>query len=123
MDETEAQIDDVLALERELQSPEARRSEHRLRELLAPCFIEIGASGRRWDLETILSLLAAEADDARAGASAIRITGLEASVLAPGVIQTFWESDRDGRRARRTSLWQRATMGWQQTYHQGTPLT
>lgn len=122
MDETEAQIGDVLALERELQSPDARRSERRLRELLAPGFIEIGASGRRWDLETILGLLAAESGDGDGGACAIGIRDLEARVLAPGIIQVLWDSDRDGCRARRTSLWQRTANGWRQTYHQGTPL-
>lgn len=108
----------VLALERELQSPSTRADGARLRELLAPTFVEIGASGRRWDRESILALLAEESADHEP----IRVTDLSARVLAPGVVQVFWDSDRGGRRARRTSLWQRTDAGWQQTYHQGTPL-
>lgn len=51
---------------------------------------------------------------------AIELTGLMARVLGPGVVQVFWESDRAGRRARRTSIWCERAGGWQQVYHQGT---
>ena len=50
----------VLDLERELQSLQTRGDPERLRELLAPTFIEIGASGRRWDRTATLELLARE---------------------------------------------------------------
>lgn len=110
----------VLDLERELQSPQVRRDLHRLTELLAPTFIEIGASGRRWDLPGILAMLAEEtaAGDVRE----IDMVGLEGRELAAGVIQTFWDSHREVRRARRTSVWCQTPTGWQQVYHQGTLL-
>lgn len=110
----------VFGLERELQSRATRGDAARLRELLSPDFVEIGASGRRWDLESILELLRAEA--AHPATHAIVMTPLEGRVLAPGVVQVFWDSDQAGRRARRTSLWQRGPRGWQLTYHQATPL-
>ena len=113
-------LDRVLDLERELQTPACRADEARLRELLAPDFVEIGASGRRWDLDSTLTMLREEsaADDS----DAITLTGLAARALAPGVVQVFWESDRAGRRARRTSIWCEREAGWQQVYHQGTLL-
>src|SRR5699024_5910084 len=53
----------VRELERELQSPATRADEHRLRQLLAPDFLEVGASGRQWDRETTLALLREQSDD------------------------------------------------------------
>ncbi|WP_409485405.1 DUF4440 domain-containing protein [Arsenicicoccus dermatophilus] len=113
-------LDHVLRLERELQSPATRGNPERLVELLAPDFLEIGASGRRWDLRTILDLLAQETS--KQDAAPIAIQDLHARALSDDVIQVFWESDRDGRRARRTSLWRHTCDGWRQVYHQGTPL-
>ena len=117
---TDADIAHVLDLERELQTPQTRANVGRLSELLAPNFIEVGASGRRWNFDAILGLLTQEADVA--DNVGIDIIGLEARVLTGDFIQVFWDSERDGRRARRTSLWQRTPEAWQQTYHQGTLL-
>jgi len=113
-------LDRVLELERELQSPTCRAALARLRELLASDFVEIGASGRRWDLDSTLAMLHEEAADENAGV--IEMTGLQARVLGPGVAQVFWDSARRGRRARRTSIWCERRHGWQQVYHQGTLL-
>jgi hypothetical protein len=112
-------LDQVLELEHELQTPACRADEARLREMLAPDFIEIGASGRVWDLESALVLLREEDTEG----DAIEVTGLEGRSLAPGVVQVFWESERAGRRARRTSLWCERDGRWQQVYHQGTLLS
>lgn len=45
--------------ERELQTAAVRADKKRLTELLAPDFEEIGASGRVWDLRSILGMLLA----------------------------------------------------------------
>ncbi|MEO9325287.1 DUF4440 domain-containing protein [Nocardioides sp. C4-1] len=108
----------VMGLERELQTPECRADESRLRELLAPGFVEIGASGRRWDLAGTLAMLREET--AAGDLGVIEVADLTARMLAPGVVQVFWESERSGRRARRTSIWCERAGRWQQTYHQGT---
>jgi hypothetical protein len=107
-------------LERELQTPLCRADPVRLTALLAPDFVEIGASGRRWDLATTLALLADETLDP--SADAIEMTALHGRALAPGVVQTFWDSRRGARQARRTSIWCERGNGWQQVYHQGTLL-
>jgi hypothetical protein len=111
-------VEHILELERELQTPVRRADEARLRELLAPDFVEIGASGRRWDLDSVLAMLRQETTDSEI----INLTGLTARELAPGVVQVFWESERAGRRARRTSIWCERGGGWQQVFHQGTPF-
>lgn len=110
----------VLDLERELQSPQARADEGRLRQLLAPDFAEIGASGRTWDRETILDLLRGES--AEVATDPIEVLDLRGRVLAPGVIQVSWDSRRGDRHARRTSIWCERETGWQQVHHQGTPF-
>lgn len=115
---TRQDVDQVLVLERELQMTSTRRNPARLRELLAPTFIEIGASGRRWDRGAILHQLAEEAD--LVDAEKISVFNLEARIVTDDVIQVFWDSYCAGQRARRTSLWQKNPGGWQQIYHQGT---
>lgn len=114
----ESALTTVLELERELQSPEARSDEGRLRQLLAPDFAEVGASGREWDRDAILDLLHDESVDD--GTDPIEIHEIRGRVLAPGVIQVSWESRRG---ARRTSLWCARETGWQQVHHQGTPFS
>jgi hypothetical protein len=114
-------LDQVLELERELQTPACRSDQERLRQLLAPDFVEIGASGRRWEREDILAMLREESADP--SARAIEVVALSGRALAPSVVQVFWNSARDGRRARRTSIWCERDGGWLQVYHQGTPLS
>ncbi|WP_211348835.1 DUF4440 domain-containing protein [Nocardioides litoris] len=113
------QVAQVLALERELQTPACRAAPPRLLALLAPDFVEVGASGRVWDRASVLDLLAAEPDSA---AAEIAVLDLAGRVVAPGVVQVSWRSERGDRRARRTSLWCRRDGQWQQVAHQGTLL-
>lgn len=48
---------DIHALEEQLLSEEVRRSEARLMDLLAPDFLEFGASGQVWDRTTAIKAL------------------------------------------------------------------
>lgn len=110
----------ILDLERELQSSAARADEGRLRELLAPDFTEVGASGREWDRESILGMLREQSDDE--AAPPIGIHDLRGRAIAPGIIRVSWDSSTGGSRARRTSIWCERDSGWQQVHHQGIPL-
>lgn len=111
----------VLRLEAELQTTACRRDSARLLELLAPDFLEVGASGRVWDLSGVLELLDApeyaDPDDEE-----IAVTGLGGRIIAEGVILVSWDSTHKNRRARRTSLWHRDPDGWHLMHHQGTIL-
>lgn len=82
--------------------------------------LTIGASGRRWDLDSVLRMLCEESSEPNS--VGIALAGLVARALAPGVVQVFWDSSRGGRRARRTSIWCEREGGWQQVFHQGTLL-
>ena len=116
MDEDE--VDRVLELERELQTKNCRSNPDRLRVVLAPDFREIGASGRVWDRETLIEHLHTE-DPA---APEIGMSALSGKRVGGDLILVTWVSEREGRRAWRTSLWRSAARGWQLMHHQGTPI-
>lgn len=111
-------VEDVLKLERELQGAACRCDHARVRALLAEDFSEVGASGRIWDRASTLELLAAESEDA----AVIEVHDLTGRVVGDGFVLVRWDSDRGGRRARRTSLWRREPGGWRLVHHQGTLL-
>jgi hypothetical protein len=115
---TDNDVADVLRLERELQSAGCRRDLARLSALLADDFAEVGASGRVWDRAAALELLASESEDD----AVIEIRDLSGRVIGDGFVMVRWDSDRGGRRARRTSLWRREPVGWRLVHHQGTLL-
>ncbi|MGW7350392.1 nuclear transport factor 2 family protein [Streptomyces sp. NPDC054784] len=129
------------AVEGELRllDPEVRASARLVRELLDPEFTEFGASGRRWDRDSVTAALAPESsgeaghgggpgggpgDEAGPGGPAGPITATElvGTLLAPGIVHLTYVSERNGRRVRRSSLWRHRTgAGWLLYFHQGTP--
>jgi hypothetical protein len=111
-------VEEVLQLERELQSAACRGNPARVGALLAEDFYEVGASGRIWDRVSTLELLAAESRDA----AVIEVHDLTGWAVGDGFVMVRWDSDRAGRRARRTSLWRRGPGGWRLVHHQGTLL-
>jgi hypothetical protein len=108
---------EVMERERELQTAAVRADKERLTELLAPDFEEIGASGRVWDLQSILEMLLAENDQT----PDIEVYGLMGRVITEDVVILRWQSVRGDRRVHRTSLWRRRPEGWRLVHHQGTP--
>ncbi|KQU61159.1 ribonuclease H [Rhodococcus sp. Leaf278] len=106
----------VLALERELQTPECRRNPGRLVSLLADDFTEVGASGAVWDKTSILDLLSRE------DSVEIEVLELSGRAISADFVLVQWISQTLGKRARRTSLWRRTASGWELIHHQGTPL-
>ncbi|MDX2561039.1 nuclear transport factor 2 family protein [Streptomyces sp. TX20-6-3] len=119
-------VAEAVAGELALLDPAVRVSRARAAELLDPEFVEVGASGRRWTYEEMLAALpemsGATEDGPRYGP-----TALSATLLAPGLVHLTYETDLDGRRARRSSLWRRdpaapAGTGLRMYYHQGTPV-
>ena len=111
----------VIALELEVQTPQCRSDERRIRELLADDFVEIGASSRRWDLASTLEMLREESTDP--DVAKIEVLDLEAREISSGVVQVLWTSSRGGRQARRTSIWCLREQRWRLVYHQGTLIT
>lgn len=113
--------DDVEAvIERELAllTPQVRGSAARLDDLLAPDFVEIGASGRRWTRDELIAVMVAETTADRPVPEYSEMSG---RIIGPGLVLLTYVSEVEGRRARRSSLWRRSAEGWQVLHHQGTP--
>ena len=112
---------EVIALERALLTREVRSSAAALDALLGPEFTEAGASGRWWTRAEILTELpAGEAAAASTGPDRIADHAMAGRRLAADVVMLTFETDHEGRRARRVSLWRRSGGRWRVLYHQGT---
>ncbi|MFF9909148.1 DUF4440 domain-containing protein [Streptomyces sp. NPDC013457] len=103
--------------------PGVRTSRAEARQLLDPEFVEVGASGRRWSYEEMLAELPAMAGNSAEGPRYVP-SGMTGAVLAPGVVHLTYETEIEGRRARRSSLWRRPDEGaaLRMYYHQATPI-
>jgi ribonuclease HI len=82
-------------------------------ELLHPAFTEIGASGRTYDREEILSALAP--------LDGVRGEEFIADEIAPGVILLRYLTTGPAGTSRRSSLWVQEKGRWLLRHHQGTP--
>lgn len=114
-DEAERAVREAVAAELRLLEPAVRASPTLVTELLHPDFHEFGASGRRWDRVSVLSVTS-YGTGAR---TAVR--EMSGTLLAPGVVHLTYVSDTGGRRARRSSVWRLTEAGWRLYFHQGTP--
>ncbi|WP_241481663.1 nuclear transport factor 2 family protein [Nocardiopsis gilva] len=104
-------------------NPGVRTSRRLADQLLDPEFVEVGASGRRWDREAVLSALPDMPGGAADGPQ-YEPLGMTGTVLAPGLVHLTYETTIDGRRARRASIWRKLDdgSGWRMYYHQATPV-
>ncbi len=111
------------AMEGELRllDPEVRASPELFGALLHPEFTEVGASGTRWDRETIGEVLMD--GSAPAGRPATTVSRMRGVQLADELVHLTYDTDDNGRRAHRSSLWRRTDDGWRLWFHQGTPFT
>ncbi|MCZ1011507.1 DUF4440 domain-containing protein [Streptomyces lydicus] len=116
-DEEDQSVRAAVEGELRLLEPDVRASQALAVELLDPEFVEFGASGRRWDRVSILTAIAPDPDTPP---DRIAISDMTATLMAPGIVHVTYTSDRNGRRARRSSLWRRSAAGWRLYFHQGT---
>lgn len=111
----------LLALEKELLTPQVRMSEARLDELLADEFVEFGSSGRIYDKTSVIRELGELGSAANFEVSEFR-------VVMSRVDSTFvtyrcaLKSDNGDliRKSNRCSLWRLLDDRWQLIFHQGT---
>ncbi|CAM5707805.1 hypothetical protein SALBM135S_07743 [Streptomyces alboniger] len=111
-------VDAAIDGELHLLDPEVRASPELFGALLHPEFTEVGASGTRWDRESIVRVLMARPDP---GASPTTTSHMRGVRLADDVVHLTFDTDRNGRKAHRSSLWRRTDDGWRLWFHQGTP--
>ncbi len=117
MPDTTALTAQLRQLEESILDPAMRADPTRMRALLAPEFMEFGASGRVFDRDGIIAVLAAE--PARVARQA---RGFKVRLIAPGAALTTWRVQRDdGIETLRSSVWQQQADGrWLMVFHQGT---
>jgi hypothetical protein len=106
-------------LEEELWREETRFDEKRMREIIAPDFIEFGRSGRIYMREDSLAAPRQPID------AVLPLPDFGARLLHPDVAQVTYNSavtyDGAVQYARRSSIWSRTPSGWVLRFHQGTP--
>ncbi|MFF1507961.1 DUF4440 domain-containing protein [Streptomyces sp. NPDC058326] len=121
--DAESGVAEAIAGELQLMSPAVRSSRALVEQLLDPEFVEVGASGRRWDRRSMLSALPVMQGADEDGPQYVP-TGMTGTVLAPGIVHLTFETVIDGRRARRSSIWRKSDedAGWRMYYHQATPV-
>ncbi|MER7057873.1 DUF4440 domain-containing protein [Streptomyces sp. NPDC000351] len=116
-DEGERAVQAAIAAEMRLLDPDVRASPVLVSELLDPEFTEFGASGRRWDATSILTVTSAGSVDPD---SPVEVSEMSGVVLAPGIVHLTYFADNSGRRAWRSSLWRLTETGWRMYFHQAT---
>ncbi|MCX5063522.1 DUF4440 domain-containing protein [Streptomyces sp. NBC_00201] len=116
-DGREQAVQAAIAGEMRLLDPEVRASPARVLELLDPEFTEIGASGRRWDVESMLTVMSGGSVSPE---SPVKVSDVSGAVLAPGIVHLTYFADNQGRRVWRSSLWRLTDSGWRMYFHQGT---
>ncbi|MGW2088609.1 nuclear transport factor 2 family protein [Streptomyces sp. NPDC001880] len=116
-DGSERAVQAAIEAEMRLLDPDVRASPARVLELLDPEFLEIGASGRRWDATSILTVTS---DGSVAPEAPVEVSEMSGTALAPGIVHLTYFADHNGRRARRSSMWRLTEVGWRMYFHQGT---
>lgn len=109
-----------LAIDNELAllTPAVRGNPSKVAALPDPEFQEIGASGRLWSRESMISALASEPSNDYVAIEASEMLGVQ---LSRDLILLTYVSQSVQRRARWSSLWRLTGGSWQLVFHQGTP--
>lgn len=112
----------LTALETELHHPGAPCTRDRLERLLHPDFHEVGRSGARYTRQVVIDFLATREQVPRVIAEEHRVESLTRDIAL--LHFRSHEVAADGSAfhvALRMSVWRRTDVGWQLSYHQGTP--
>ncbi|MFJ4841751.1 DUF4440 domain-containing protein [Streptomyces sp. NPDC088746] len=113
------------AIEGELRllDPVVRASADVLATLLHPDFREIGTSGRLWQRDTIIAMLTQpDVDPGAPPPVAITASRMRGDQLAPDLVHLTFDTESQGLRSHRSSLWRLAGDGWLLYFHQATPF-
>ncbi|MEU2912589.1 nuclear transport factor 2 family protein [Streptomyces massasporeus] len=120
MPEHNPAVESAMEGELALLTPKVRRSPDRVGALLHPDFHEFGASGRHWSRAAIIASLAATTET---GARPVAVSALRGVQLAPDLVHLTYDTEYEGSRAHRSSLWRRTEGRWLLWFHQATPFS
>lgn len=114
----DSERDEVVRRELLLLEPRTRSHKPSVLALLHPDFVEFGASGRKWDRESIADALSAE----EASAGKVEVQMLDCVCLDKGAMLVSYRARRAGSVSLRSSVWVRHNGDWLIRFHQGTPI-
>jgi hypothetical protein len=107
-------------LEERLLAPQLRRSNEALSDMLAESFLEFSSSGRRYDKQQVIAVLASESA-AQWSLSEFKVVSLAADVALTTYTAARHTGDEQAPvRSLRSSVWQRINGRWRIAFHQGT---
>lgn len=113
----------LMRCERALLDPAVRRDRAQVEALLAEDFQEVGSSGRVWDRQTIVELLAAE-NCTPPTAEEMHYIQITADVALITYRAVRIDSNTGTRKETlRSSLWIKESDKWRVRFHQGTPAS
>jgi hypothetical protein len=99
---------------------EARFSQQKMEEILAPDFFEYGRSGRVYSRTDCLAVSPQDID------AVLPLIDFDVRMLSADVAQVTYRSvvryGSDEQHALRSSIWSRTDVDWQLRFHQGTPI-
>ena len=111
----DALLPHLARLEQLLHQPATRRDPAAVARLLAEDFREFGASGRTYDKQTILELLAGEPES-----NPITTTDYHLTLISSDAALLTYRATRAALTTLRSSLWVQRGNRWQMLFHQGT---
>ncbi|MFD5040979.1 DUF4440 domain-containing protein [Streptomyces sp. NPDC058378] len=112
-------VDAAVEGELRLLDPVVRASADVLATLLHPDFREIGTSGRLWERDTIIAMLT---DPDAPRPEPLVATRMRGDQLAPDLVHLTFDTESNGLRSHRSSLWRLTGSGWRLYFHQATPF-
>lgn len=104
-------------LEEGMWRPQTRGDRSWMEAHLAADFVEFGQSGRRYSRADILDI------DIGEFSAVLPLRDLIIRPLGKDHVLLNYQSEMDGMRANRCSIWSRTDSGWYLEFHQGTPTT
>ncbi|MBX9399433.1 DUF4440 domain-containing protein [Streptomyces sp. TRM72054] len=113
-------LDELVRREPLFHRPEFGTTRADFEAMTAPDFWETGASGRRYSRAHVLDVL--EERYKEPPVEEWETSDFHCRELATDLYLLTYTLVLNGRRTRRSTIWQHGTDGWQILYHQGTPV-
>lgn len=107
----------VIGLEMDLLRADVRSDPAKLDRLIHRDFMEIGASGTRWNKESIIEALLMSP-----GTNTV-VTEVDARTIRADLILIIYRTTSPEREVHRSSWWVRSSGDWKVLFHQGTQIT
>jgi hypothetical protein len=116
-------LDELRRREPIFHTPEFGSTTAEFERSTSPDYWEVGASGRRYSRNFILSELITSVPYVDAAAAGWQSSEFGLRRLGPETYLLTYTLDQAGRRTRRATIWQSSEAGWRILFHQGTIIS